>query len=62
MKHGLGLVGFGGMAGWHTQFALKSDVVELIGVYDIKEERNKIKEMTDEEKEEMIAKRKNLQK
>lgn len=44
MKHGLGLVGFGGMAGWHTQFALKSDVVELIGVYDIKEERNKAAE------------------
>lgn len=44
MKHNLGIVGFGGMAGWHTQFALKSDVVKLIGVYDIKDERNKAAE------------------
>lgn len=44
MKHNLGIVGFGGMAGWHTNFALKSDVINLVGVYDIKEERNKAAE------------------
>ena len=33
------VVGYGGMGGWHTQHALKSDVVELAGIYDIKQER-----------------------
>ncbi|MEA4914532.1 MAG: Gfo/Idh/MocA family oxidoreductase [Christensenella sp.] len=40
MKHGLCVIGYGGMGGWHVNHALNSDVVELIGVYDIKEERN----------------------
>lgn len=40
MKHGLCVVGYGGMGGWHVNHAKKSDVVELIGVYDIKEDRN----------------------
>ena len=40
MKHGLAIVGFGGMGGWHQRHAIKSDVVELSGIYDIKEERN----------------------
>ena len=39
-----------------------SGVISQEDLDNIKEERNKIKEMTDEEKEEMIAKRKNLQK
>lgn len=39
MKHTLGIVGFGGMGGWHANHAVKSDVVELAGIYDIKEER-----------------------
>ncbi|MBE6897107.1 MAG: Gfo/Idh/MocA family oxidoreductase [Clostridia bacterium] len=44
MKHGLCIIGYGGMGGWHTEHALKSDVVELIGIHDIKEERNKLAE------------------
>ncbi len=40
MKKNLVVIGYGGMGTWHTQFALKSDVVELVGVYDINPERN----------------------
>lgn len=39
MKKNLVVVGYGGMGGWHTQHALKSDVVELVGIYDINPER-----------------------
>ncbi|MBQ8254022.1 MAG: Gfo/Idh/MocA family oxidoreductase [Clostridia bacterium] len=38
-KKKLVVVGYGGMGGWHVGFAQKSDVVELAGIYDIKEER-----------------------
>ncbi len=38
-KHGLAIVGFGGMGGWHQRHAFESDVVELVGIYDIKKER-----------------------
>ena len=38
------VVGYGGMGGWHTERALKSDVVTLLGVYDIKPERNELAE------------------
>ena len=31
------VVGFGGMGGWHVEHALKSDVVNLLGIYDIKQ-------------------------
>lgn len=44
MKHTLGIIGYGGMGGWHTRHALESDVVELAGIYDIKEERRKLAE------------------
>ncbi|MDF2685376.1 MAG: dehydrogenase [Clostridia bacterium] len=40
MKKNLVVIGYGGMGGWHTQNALKSDVVNLLGIYDIKEERS----------------------
>ena len=39
MKKKLVVIGYGGMGTWHTQHALKSDVVELAGIYDIKEEK-----------------------
>lgn len=39
MKTGLCVIGYGGMGSWHSAHALKSDVVELVGIYDIKEER-----------------------
>lgn len=38
------VIGYGGMGGWHTRYMLKSDVVELAGIYDIKEERRKLAE------------------
>ena len=40
--HRLGIVGYGGMGGWHADHALKSDVVELAGIYDIKPERREV--------------------
>lgn len=44
MKHNLCVIGYGGMGGWHTRHALQSDVVNLAGIYDIKEERSKAAE------------------
>ena len=41
-KKKLVVVGYGGMGGWHANHALGSDVVELAGIYDIKEERNEL--------------------
>ena len=35
MKKNLVVVGYGGMGGWHVEHALKSDVVNLLGIYDI---------------------------
>lgn len=42
MKHNLCVIGYGGMGGWHVQHALESDVVNLVGIYDIKEERRQL--------------------
>ena len=39
MKKRVVVIGYGGMGGWHTRNALKSDVVELAGTFDIKEDR-----------------------
>ncbi len=36
------VVGYGGMGGWHVERAMKSDVVKLLGVYDIKPEKNEL--------------------
>ncbi len=44
MKKKLAVVGYGGQGGWHADHALKSDVVSLAGVYDIKPERNALAE------------------
>ncbi len=41
-KMKVAVVGYGGMGGWHVEHLLKSDVAELAGVYDIKEERNEL--------------------
>ncbi len=40
MKKNLVVIGFGGMGSWHVKNAQKSDVVNLLGIYDIKEERS----------------------
>lgn len=39
MKKNLVVIGYGGMGTWHTQHALKSDVVNLVGIYDILPEK-----------------------
>ena len=35
------VIGYGGQGAWHCTQVLKSDVVELAGTYDIREERRK---------------------
>ena len=37
MKKKIVVIGFGGMGSWHVNHALKSDVLELAGIYDIDE-------------------------
>ncbi|MGM9624779.1 MAG: Gfo/Idh/MocA family protein [Eubacteriales bacterium] len=39
MKKNVVVIGYGGQGGWHADHALKSDVVTLRGIYDIKQER-----------------------
>ena len=39
MKKRLAIVGYGGQGAWHANWALKSDVVELAGIFDIAEKR-----------------------
>ncbi|MBP3495049.1 MAG: Gfo/Idh/MocA family oxidoreductase [Clostridia bacterium] len=39
MKKKIAIVGYGGMGSWHVNHALKSDVLELAGIYDIDEEK-----------------------
>ena len=38
-KKNLVVIGYGGMGSWHVGHAQKSDCVNLLGIYDIKEER-----------------------
>ena len=42
MKKNAVVIGYGGMGGWHVDHLLKSDVCNLLGVYDIKPERNEL--------------------
>ncbi len=44
MKKNIAVVGYGGQGGWHADHALKSDVLALAGIYDIKAERNALAE------------------
>ena len=39
MKKKLAVIGYGGQGAWHANWALKSDVVELAGVFDINPKR-----------------------
>ena len=39
MKHKLGIVGFGGMAGWHFNLIEELDNIEVVGVWDTDESR-----------------------
>ncbi|MBO5287296.1 MAG: Gfo/Idh/MocA family oxidoreductase [Clostridia bacterium] len=40
MKKRIVVIGFGGMGSWHVNHALKSDVLELAGIYDIDEKKS----------------------
>ncbi|MBO5212059.1 MAG: Gfo/Idh/MocA family oxidoreductase [Clostridia bacterium] len=40
MKKNFAVVGFGGMGSWHVNHALKSDVLNLCGIYDIDEKKS----------------------
>ena len=40
MKKRIVVIGFGGMGSWHVNHALKSDVLELAGIYDIDESKS----------------------
>ena len=39
MKKKLAIVGYGGQGAWHANWAMKSDVISLAGIYDIAEKR-----------------------
>lgn len=39
MKHRIGMVGFGGMAGWHYDLIQSIDDLEVAGIWDIRQER-----------------------
>lgn len=39
MKKRIAIVGYGGQGAWHADWAIKSDVVSLAGIYDISEKR-----------------------
>ena len=41
-KKRVAIVGYGGMGGWHVKKISTSDVVELAGIWDIKEERREV--------------------
>ena len=43
-KKNVVVIGYGSMGGWHTRHILGSDVVELLGIYDIDEERSRLAE------------------
>lgn len=43
-KINLAIVGYGGMGGWHRMFAQQSDVIELLGIYDIAADRCQLAE------------------
>ena len=36
------VIGYGGMGGWHVERAQKSDVVNLLGIYDIDPKKSEL--------------------
>ena len=42
MKKNVTVIGYGGQGGWHANHALKSDVVSLLGIYDIDEKKQEL--------------------
>ncbi len=43
-KTNIAIIGYGGMGSWHGRYLKDSDVANLCGIYDIKEERRKLAE------------------
>ena len=41
-KKRVAVIGYGGMGGWHVKHLLESDVAEVAGICDIKEERRQL--------------------
>jgi predicted dehydrogenase len=39
MKKNIAIIGFGGMGRWHGDYLMKSDVCNLLGVWDINPDR-----------------------
>ena len=42
MKKNVTVIGYGGQGGWHANHALNSDVVSLLGIYDIDERKQEL--------------------
>ena len=42
MKKNVTVIGYGGQGGWHANHAQNSDVISLLGVYDIDEKKNEL--------------------
>ena len=42
MKKNITVIGYGGQGGWHANHALNSDVVSLLGIYDIDEKKQEL--------------------
>ena len=42
MKKNVTVIGYGGQGGWHANHALNSDVVSLLGIYDIDEKKQEL--------------------
>ena len=42
MKKNVTVIGFGGQGGWHANHAINSDVVSLLGIYDIDEKKSEL--------------------
>ncbi len=42
MKKNVTIIGFGGQGGWHANHAINSDVVSLLGIYDIDEKKSEL--------------------
>ena len=41
-KKRVAVVGYGGMGSWHVNKMMQSDVVECVGIWDIKESRREV--------------------
>lgn len=47
MKHGVGIVGFGGMGSSHARRFIPKDRIDILGVYDIDPKRMEVAQQKD---------------